>query len=194
MKKLNFDLILLGDPTSGKDTQGRLLNKIYKSRLAQSGVYLRNLIRKKKAAADLVKSYNRGLPVPSKYIDQFLKDSLLKAGSRSVIFVGTPKLKREAEFLVKNFKKQGRDFFVIYIKLPLKLILKRSHLRNRENLDIKRNLLKNRINYHKKEVGETVNYFRSLNKIRFVQGNKPIAKVTKELVKIINDYQKFQGN
>ena len=37
MKKLGFDLILLGDPTAGKDTQAAILMKKYELKSVESG-------------------------------------------------------------------------------------------------------------------------------------------------------------
>src|SRR5687768_10792941 len=103
MKKLGFDLILLGDSTSGKDTQALLLAKKYNVLLAQSGEYLRKLRSYK---------YRHGVAAPSNVIIPFLKHYLKRGSNKDLIFVGAARLKPEAEFLVKELRKKKRDFFV----------------------------------------------------------------------------------
>ena len=114
----------------------------------------------------LQKTYGRGFPVPSKIIDDFIKNSVNKAPkSKNLVFVGTPRLKNEAILLKKLLDKSKRIFFAVYIYLPDKVIFKRSFNRNRENYDLDKHFIKNRINYHKKQVKETVKYFQKFKKL-----------------------------
>src|SRR5688572_5095120 len=108
-KKLGFDLIILGDSTSGKDTQASLLAKKYSVRLAGSGEYMRKYFPKQ---------YVSGGPAPVRFITGFIDHSLKKIGKKNIIFVGAARLKPEAQYLVKQLKKLKRDFFVVYIKIP----------------------------------------------------------------------------
>lgn len=194
MKRLGFNLIILGDPTSGKDTQAGRLMKRYSLHPVESGKYWRALLKKGgKNAARLKKTMALGYPTPVDMMKIFLLASLAKRPKgKDLIFIGNPRLKPEAQLLVKLLKKSHEDFFVIYIKIPVPEILKRTQLRSRlrsEELGVR-----NRIRYHEQQVSKTVKYFKQLGKLRFISGKPPIPKVAKDIQKAINDYQKSRGN
>jgi adenylate kinase family enzyme len=46
-----------------------------------------------------------------------------------------------------------------------------------------------RIAWHKDQVGKTVKYFKGLNKLKVINGNQPIPKVTKDILKEIEKYK-----
>src|SRR3989344_8454545 len=178
-KKLGFDLILLGDSTSGKDTQALLLAKKYKVILARSGEYLRKLKGYK---------YMHGALAPSDVIFPFLKYYLKQAGNKDLVFVGAARLKPEAEFLAKELHKKSRDFFVLYLKVPKNEIILRSKRRAARLEDINLKLINSRINYYKTQVSKTVKFYQKMGKLKFINGKQPISKVSKDIIKAINDY------
>ena len=182
MKRLGFDLILLGDSTSGKDTQALLLAKKYNVRLARSGEYLRKY---------WPKQYVQGGVAPTKLILPFVNQSLkgLKP-NQNLIFVGAARLKVEAQYLVKQLNRLKRDFFVIYIRLPRNEVIKRSLLRSARQEDKDLILINKRIKYYKEQVGKTVEYYQGLHKLKFINGKQSINKVTKDIQKVINDYSR----
>src|SRR6185436_12260323 len=116
-KKLGFDLIILGDPASGKDTQAKLLERKFLLKPVESGKYLRGLEKHKTVLGQQVRqAIEKGAPVPVKVIKEFLAANLrLAPKDKNLIFVGTPRLKPEAEFLSKLLSQTDRDFFVIYM-------------------------------------------------------------------------------
>ncbi len=185
MKKLGFDLILLGDSTSGKDTQALLLAKKYDVILARSGDYLRKL-----------KTYNyrQGVPAPSNLIINFLDYFLKKGKNKNIVFVGAARLKNEAQYLVKELKKKNRNFFVIYIKIPKTEVIKRSRLRAARLEDTDLKLINSRINYYKTKVSKTIAFYQDLRKIKLINGKQSIKNVSQDIEKAIHDYQRSQGN
>ena len=189
-KKLGFDLILLGAPASGKDTQAKLLEKKYALKPVESGDYLRALARNKtKIGGLLSNNFAKGHPAPTKLIKEFLATNLkFPPKNANYIFVGNPRLKPEAEFLVKELNKKQRNFFVLFIKLPQNEIWKRSAKRLRDDQDL--HYVKTRINYHKYQVAKTVAYFRKQKKLEFIDGNQTIASVNKDILKAINQFRK----
>jgi adenylate kinase family enzyme len=46
-----------------------------------------------------------------------------------------------------------------------------------------------RIKWHKDQVGKTVKYFKSLRKLKTINGNQPIPKVTKDILREIEEYK-----
>ena len=195
MKKLGFDLVLLGAPASGKDTQARLLQNHFAFKPVESGEWFRRMMKTNSALARLIKkTVGQAKPAPVSLMKAFLTQELKKAPkNKDLLFVGNPKLKPEAQFLVKNLKSQRRDFLAIYIKLPPAEIFKRSFFRKRHD-DLKKVLIDRRIAWHTKQVGKTVKYFAKLDKLKVINGNQSILKVSVDIHKAINDYTRSQRN
>jgi adenylate kinase len=198
MKKLGFDLILLGDPASGKDTQADILKKQYALKPVESGKHWRALAKKKNADGALLRrTMSRGFPTPVILMKKFIQDNLKAAPKdKNLIFIGNPRLKPEGQLLNKLLKEKQRDYLAIYIRLPKAEILKRAGIRSKAQgrSDDSAEFVKNRIKYYETQVVKTVKYFQSIHKLIFVNGNRPIQAVTKDIQKIINDYQRSEKN
>lgn len=194
MKKLGFDLILLGDPTSGKDTQATLLMKKYALKPIESGKYWRAMAKKKNAdGAWLRRTMSQGFPTPVVLMKKFLKNNIRNIPkNKNLIFIGNPKLKPEGQLLNKLLNEKHRDYFSLYLKIPVPEILKRTKLRARLKSEDDR--VRNRIRYSKKQMGKTVKYFKSLKKLKIINGKQSIPKVTKDILKAIEDYKKSEIN
>ncbi len=195
MKQLGFDLIFLGSPASGKDTQARLLLNHFAIKRVESGIYFRRLMKRKDALGQKVRAtVGSAKPAPVSLMKMYLANELKRAPkNKDLVFVGNPKLKPEAQFLVKMLKAHRRDFFVIYIKLPRKEIYKRSFFRMRHD-DLKRVLISRRIKWHEQQVGKTVKYFDKLGKLKVIKGDQSIIKVSLAIHKAINDYARSKRN
>ncbi len=190
MKKLGFDLILLGDPAAGKDTQAAILRKQYKLTPVETGKYWRSLGKKKNLGRLLRQRQNLSLPTPVKIINAYIAASVKKAKkNQDFIFIGAARLKPEAQHLVKLLKQSKRDFFVLYIKIPKSEIIVRSFKRGQRAEDRDRRLINNRLKYFKNQVSKTVNYYKQMKKLKFISGNQSIPAVSKDIQKAIHDYQ-----
>ncbi len=194
MKRLDFDLILLGDPTAGKDTQAAILMKKYALKPVESGKHWRALAKKNNFDGQwLRKTMSLGYPTPVALMKKFLTDNIRKAPiNKDLIFVGNPRLKPEAQLLTKLLKQKHHDFFVLYLKIPVREILKRTKVRPRLKTEDKG--VRNRINYTKNQVSKTVAYFQSLNKLKFIDSMPPIPRVAANIEKILHDYQRSARN
>jgi adenylate kinase len=193
-KRLGFDLILLGAPAAGKDTQAALLEKKYLLKSIESGKYLRGLQKNKTKTGDQVRiTLSKGQPGPTRIIKEFIKANIrLAPKDKNLIFIGNPRLKPEAQFINDLFKQANRDYLVLYINLPVKEIWSRSEKRMRNTDDTK--YVQTRINWHKKQVSKTVRYFQGIKKLKFIDGNKTIKLVNKDILKAINDYKRSRTN
>jgi len=198
MKRLGFDIVLLGDTASGKETQANILKKKYALKFVESGVYCRNLLKEKSRNGALArKTVAKGLPLPTIMLQKFLiKEIKNKPKNKDLLFLGTPRLKPEAQLVKKILQTTGQDFMALYITLPDKEVYKRSLKRRESNvkeiykvLDTEK-IIKARIKYYKNQVSKTVKYFKSLNKITMINGNQPIPRVTKDILKAIEEYKR----
>ena len=197
MKKLGFNIVLLGTITSGKETQANILKKKYALKFVETGVYSRKLLRAKGPDGDWSrKTTGKGLPLPVVLLKKFLvKEINNKPKNKNLLFLGGPRLKPEAQLLKKMLSEKGADFLVFYIDLPDKEIYIRSKKRKTGNMKQiykvldEEKIIKARINYTKKQVSKTVKYFESLGKLKKINGNQPISKVTKDILKEIEKYK-----
>ncbi len=190
MKKLGFDLILLGDPAAGKDTQAAILKQRYKLTSVETGKYWRSIGKKKNLSRLIQQRQNLSLPTPVKIINAYIAKCVSKAKKgQDLIFIGAARLKPEAQHLVKLLKRKQRDFFVLYIKIPKSEIIARSFKRGQRAEDRDRRLINNRLKYFKNQVSKTVGYYRQMKKLKFIAGNQSITAVTKDIEKAIHDYQ-----
>jgi adenylate kinase family enzyme len=199
MKRLGFNIVLLGMITSGKETQANILKKKYSLKFVESGVYFRKLLKAKGKIGDLARrTSGKGEAGAMTLMKDFLvKEIAQKPKNKDLLFLGNPRLKPEAQLLKKMLETRGEDFFAFYITLPDKEVYKRSFARREGNmksiykvLDTDK-IIKARINYHKKQVlGKTVKYFKGLKKVKIINGNQPIPKVTEDILKEIEAYSK----
>jgi adenylate kinase len=190
MDRLGFDLIVLGAPASGKDTQAEILMKKYRLRPVESGKYWRKMAAENSPTGEhLRRTFSKGNPAPVKLMKQFLMRIMSATPkNQDLLFIGNPRLKPEAQLLLKLLKSKGRDFFVIGISLPAAEIRRRSLKRMRDDQDWK--YVDNRVKMHRLQVLKTLKYFGKLNKLKVVNGNHPIPEVAKEIRNIIDDYQR----
>src|SRR3989338_1716003 len=199
MKRLGFNVILLGMIASGKDTQANILKKKYALATVESGIYWRKLLKEKSADGDWVRrTTGKGNPAPVVLMKKFLiREIAKKPKNKDLLFLGNPRLKPEAQLLKKILNAKKQDFFALYISLPNKEVYKRSLKRRVGNMKAiykvfdTDKIIKARISYHKKQVSKTVKYFQTLNKMKIINGNQPVPKVTKDILKAINEYRKI---
>jgi len=198
MQKLGFNIVLLGTITSGKETQANILKKKYALKFVETGVYSRKLTKAKGPDGDLARrTTGKGNPLAVSLLKKFLiREIDNKPKNKNLLFLGGPRLKPEAQLLKKILNERKEDFIVFYINLPDKEIYARSIKRNKSNvkavykmLDAEK-IVKTRIKWHKTQVSKTVKYFESLGKLKKINGNQPIFKVTKDILKEIKNYKK----
>ncbi|MFA6177651.1 MAG: nucleoside monophosphate kinase [Candidatus Paceibacterota bacterium] len=196
MKKLGFNIVLLGMIASGKDTQANILKKKYALKFVETGVYARKLLKEKSKDGDWARrTTGKGLPLATALLQKFLvKEINNKPKNKNLLFLGG-RLKPEAQLLKKMLGERKEDFLAFYITLPDKEVYKRSLARSKSNmkaiykvLDTKK-LIRKRIKWHKDQVGKTVKYYQSLGKIKIINGNQPVPKVTKDILKEIKKYK-----
>lgn len=189
MKKLGFNIVLLGMIASGKDTQANILKKKYALKFVGTGDYTRKLLKEKSKNGDWARrTAGKGQPLPTALLQKFLlKEIEGKPKNKNLLFLGG-RLKPEAQLLKKTMDQKKEDILAFYITLPDKEVYKRSMSRMR-NIEDKIYIHK-RIKWHKDQVGKTVKYYKGLKKIKIINGNQPIPKVAKDILKAIEGYAK----
>ncbi|MFH1201209.1 MAG: nucleoside monophosphate kinase [bacterium] len=197
MKKLGFNIVLLGMIASGKETQANILKKKYALKFVETGVYSRKLLKEKSKNGDWARqTTGKGEALPVVLLKKFLiKEINNKPKNKDLLFLGGPRLKQEAQLLKKILDTRKENFMVLYLTLPEIEVYKRS-LKRRESrvkeiykvLDTDK-IIKARLKYYANQVTKTVKYFKDLNKLKFINSNQPISKVTKDILKEIEEYK-----
>ncbi|MBP9803220.1 MAG: nucleoside monophosphate kinase [Candidatus Pacebacteria bacterium] len=192
MKKLGFNIVLLGMIASGKETQANILKKKYALKFVETGVYARKLLKEKSPDGDIArKTAGKGKPLSTKLLQKFLINEInKKPKNKNLLFLGG-RLKPEAQLLKKIMDQKGEKILAFYISLPDKEVYKRSLKRNESNVkeiykifDNKK-MIATRIAWHKDQVGKTVEYYKKLKLMHVINGNQSINKVTEDIVENI---------
>jgi adenylate kinase len=198
MKKLGFEIVLLGDSASGKETQANILKKKFALKFVETGVYSRNLLKEQGPNGERArKTVAKGLPLPVSMLKEFLiKEINNKPKNKNLLFLGGPRLKPEAQLLKKILAERKEDFMMFYISLPDEEVYARSLKRRQSNikevykvLDTEK-IIAARIKYYKNQVSKTVKYFESLGKLTKINGNQSIEKVAADISEEIEKYKK----
>jgi adenylate kinase len=190
-ERLGFHLVLLGQIASGKDTQASVLLNKYNFFPVESGKYWRKLEKEDSKDGEwLRRTTSLGKPAPVALMKKFLLTNIEKRPKdKDLLFVGNPRLKPEAQLLKKILKEKKENFFALYITLPDKVIYSRS-LRS-DRYDDKEINIRRRIKWHKEQVSKSVNYFESLSKLKKINGNQSVEKVSEDIEKALAYFKKL---
>ena len=174
MKRLGFNIILLGAPASGKETQANILKRKYALKFVETGVYTRKFLKKKGPDGDWARrTAGKGKPLPTILLQKFLiREIKNHPKNKDLLFLGGPRLKPEAQLLKKILDQKKQDFCVLYLTLPDKEVYKRS-LKRKTDKKIKalykvfdtEKIIKARLKYYENQVTKTVKYFQNLKKL-----------------------------
>ena len=136
MKRLGFNIVLLGMIASGKETQANILKKKFALKFVESGVYTRNLLKEKSKDGDIARrTAGKGKPLNTFLFRKFLiKEIKNKPRDKDLLFLGTPRLKPEAQLVKKILESRKEDFLALYITLPDKEVYRRSLKRRTGNM------------------------------------------------------------
>ena len=167
MEKKPLNIILLGDPASGKGTQAAKLVKKY-------GLYnldMGNEIRKPavRATYDYSRTSAVGGLIPTRIVRSILRRVIRQTPFRQgILFNGNPKMINEAKLVRKLLERYKRTKpLVIYLNVPMKETLLRAKKRRvhaggslvKRDDDTKKAIRK-RKRYYKKQISRVVKFFR----------------------------------
>lgn len=193
--KKPFNLILLGDPASGKGTQAARLAKKYSFYNLDMG----NEVRKPTARAqyDYAKTTAIGKLTPTAVVRNIFKKVIAATPARQgILFNGTPKMINEAKLVARELARAKRsDPLVIYLNIPVNEMFRRAGKR-RELMNGKRVrrdddsacALRNRQRYYKEQVSRVVVFFGERYTVKNISGMGTEAAVGKKIETAIKKY------
>lgn len=200
MEKLPLNVILLGDPASGKGTQAERIEKLYGLYNLDMGREIRRPAMRKKF--DYAKTTAMGKLTPTAVVGEVFTHIIRRVPSKQGILLnGTPKMINEAKLVKRLFKQHGRrDPVVIYLTIPTAEVIRRMEKRT-EYLDgklVRRDddtvrALKNRRKYYKDQVSQVVLFFKKNYTVKSVSGMGSESVVAERIANVIKRYIKTHG-
>lgn len=195
-----LNIILLGDPASGKATHGAFIAKKYNMYDLDMGRELRSISKNPRLAKKyrLDKTLNKGKLTPTKIVRRLLHDQIHNVPkNKGILLNGTPKMIGEAKLVAKWLKQEKRsNILFIYLSIPHKEIIKRMTGRKEyfkgkfsKRPDDNKNALKNRITYYKNNISEVVVYFKQ--KYPFIKIST-LGTIAKAKQKLLNELRKSE--
>jgi adenylate kinase len=198
-----LNLILLGDPASGKATQAERLVAKYKLFDFDMGKELRKARRKnKQLEAVLKKTQDKGKLTPTKIVRQIHHDAIFNtAKNKGILFDGHPKMIGEAKLVHKWMKQVGREtVLVLYLKVPKVEIEKRMLGRVEyfagkysKRADDNKQALKNRIKYYRDNISDVIKFFKTKYHYKVIDGLGTEDEVTRRIEKAIHEFNQKQA-
>jgi adenylate kinase len=192
-----FNLILLGDPASGKATQAARLAKKYRLYNFDMGDEVRKPAVR--AKFDYAKTTGIGKLTPTAIVRDILRRII---GTTSVttglLFNGHPKMIGEAKLVAKWLAEHDRRMpLVIYLHIPTAEVLRRATKRvvyvdgkmMKRDDDTER-ALANRRRYYREQVSQTVAFFKKKYTFKTISGMGSESDVLKRIVVAIMAYEK----
>ena len=203
-KKPPFNIILLGDPASGKATQAKRLIKQY---------HLYNLdmgkeVKKPAALAqyDYKNTTALGKLTPTVVVRGIFKRVISNTPTnRGILFNGAPKMINEAQLVARCLKQSGRtDPLFIYLSIPMSEVLLRAAKRKTyfqgklvKRDDDSEKALRNRKRYYKEQVSQVVKFFKGKYGLKHISGSgsedEVAARIGAAVAQYVKKYNKIHG-
>ncbi|OUV61186.1 MAG: adenylate kinase [Candidatus Pelagibacter sp. TMED128] len=186
-----MNLIIFGPPGAGKGTQADFIVNKYDLYQLSTGEVLRNEIKNKTDLGNEISSIiNSGSLVSDnivkKLVEIFISDKRYKD---RLIFDGYPRNLIQAETLQELLNKYGQKIDLV-LKLSVSLetikkrILERSTLEKRA--DDSEQIAIKRYKTYEKSTEPVIEYYKKLNLLKVIDGERPIELINKEISDIIS--------
>ena len=188
MTKAPLNIILLGDPASGKETQAARLIKKYHLYDFDMGREVRRPAMR--ARYDYAKTTRIGHLTPTTVVRGILRRVIRTTPrNKGILFDGHPKMIGEARFVARRLAEYDRsDPFFIYLSIPENVVARRAKKRRVEvrgklvkRDDDNERALHNRRRYYREQISQVKAFFKKRYRFKTISGVGSRAAVWKRI-------------
>ena len=186
-----MNLIIFGPPGAGKGTQSNFITKKFNLFQLSTGEILREQIDKKtELGVKIAPIINSGSFVPdeivSDLIEKVIKDEKYKG---KIIFDGYPRSLTQANNLDNLLKKYAQRIDIV-LKLSVSLETVKKRISERRSLekrpDDSEEIAIKRYKTYESSTEPVIDYYKKLNLLKVIDGERSIDQINKEISDIIN--------
>ena len=186
-----MNLIIFGPPGAGKGTQADFIEKKFNLFQLSTGEVLRNEIKNKTELGREISSIiNSGTLVSDeivkKLVENFISDSIYK---NRLIFDGYPRNLIQAKTLDEMLNKYDQKISLV-LKLSVSLETIKKRISERRSLEKRADdsdeIAVKRYKTYEKSTEPVIEYYKKLNLLKVIDGERPIEQINKEISEIIS--------
>ena len=186
-----MNLIIFGPPGAGKGTQANFIVNKYNLYKLSTGEVLRNEIKNKTELGEEISSIiNSGFLVSDdivkRLVENFIADKKYK---NRLIFDGYPRNLNQAKTLNELLSKYGQKIdLVLKLSVSLETIKKRILERRtlEKRADDSEEIAIKRYKTYEKSTEPVIEYYKKLNLLKVIDGERAIDQINKEISDIID--------
>ena len=186
-----MNLVIFGPPGAGKGTQSKFIVEKYKMYQLSTGEFLRNEMSNNTSIGKKISSViNSGALVSNQIVSDLIEKVISNTDYQNrIIFDGYPRNLDQAKNLDILLKKYNQKIdIVLKLSVSLKTIKKRiSDRRTLEKRpDDNEEIAIKRYETYEKSTEPVIEYYKKLNLLKVVDGERPIDQINKEISEIID--------
>ena len=175
--------VLLGPPGSGKGTQGTILAAQLGVPAISTGDMLREAV---KAGSELGLKVNgimqAGLLVDDGTMAEVIRERLSRSNGEGFLLDGYPRTIPQAETLERILGEAGDGLdAVLSVEVPEEELVRRAVARKRGE-DDREEVVRERLKVYREKTAPLIGYYRGLGLLREIDGYRPVAEVTAQML------------
>lgn len=174
----------VGRPSSGKETQSRLLAEKLGYQMFSTGAKFREIIGSGSQLGGKIKGdYEKGLLMPTWVADFMFENFLFNLPeNEGAVFEGSGRDREQAETIEKVCAWLGRPYTVLNLEVSEDTVVARSLARKRDATDGDESAIRNRLSEYARLTHPAIQYFHQLGKCIDIDGEKTPDEVHAQVV------------